>query len=196
MTVFDNVAFSLQLRKEKKDVIKDKVFRALQRVQIEDLAYRYATQLSGGQQQRVALARSIANDPRVLLLDEPLSNLDAKLRERTRFELIDLQRKIGITAIYVTHDQAEAMVISDRFAVMNRGKIVQLASAREITTVRSTALLQISLETTNFLEGTLSTLTTGRRRLKSEIGTTRFPPALFRLRLNQKIFVSHPALSV
>ncbi|MFQ5684552.1 MAG: ABC transporter ATP-binding protein [Candidatus Binatia bacterium] len=132
MTVFNNAAYGLQAKKMPKKEIQEKVENALAMVGLQDLGHRYATQLSGGQQQRVALARSIAAEPQVLLLDEPLSNLDAKLRERMRFELKELQRKTRITSIYVTHDQAEAMVMSDRIVVMNEGRIQQIGTARDL----------------------------------------------------------------
>ena len=126
MTVFDNVAYGLKLRKVPKNEIRKRVRRALELVGLEGLEDRYPLQLSGGQQQRVALARAIVVEPRVLLLDEPLSNLDATLRLRMREEIVSLQRRLGITTIYVTHDQEEAMSISDRIAVMNRGRVLQI----------------------------------------------------------------------
>jgi ABC-type Fe3+/spermidine/putrescine transport system ATPase subunit len=126
MTVFDNVAFPLQLRREPKNATRDKVERVLDLVGLAGFANRGATDLSGGQQQRVALARAIVYEPRLLLLDEPLSNLDAKLREHMRVELRALQRRLGISVLFVTHDQAEAMVLSDRIAVMQTGRIEQV----------------------------------------------------------------------
>ncbi len=132
MTVFDNVAYPLKLRKVPKSEIREKVMEVLRMVGLEGLERRYPEQLSGGQQQRVALARALVVRPTAMLLDEPLSNLDAKLRERMRFEIMDLHRRTGITVVYVTHDQAEAMVLSDRIAVMNQGKLVQVGSPMEI----------------------------------------------------------------
>jgi ABC-type Fe3+/spermidine/putrescine transport system ATPase subunit len=128
MTVFDNVAFPLQLRGQAKSVIRDRVERVLGLVGLNGLGDRGATELSGGQQQRVALARAIVYEPKLLLLDEPLSNLDAKLREHMRVELRALQRRLGIAVLFVTHDQAEAMVLSDRIAVMQAGRVEQLGS--------------------------------------------------------------------
>ncbi len=128
MTVFENVAFPLQLRGTPKAVMADKVERALDLVGLEGYAQRPATNLSGGQQQRVALARAIVYEPKLLLLDEPLSNLDAKLREHMRDELRALQRRLGITVLFVTHDQAEAMVLSDRIAVLEGGRIEQIGT--------------------------------------------------------------------
>lgn len=132
MTVFKNISYPLRMRKTPKDKIKEKVSEALRLVELEGLEERYATQLSGGQQQRVALARALVYDPKILLLDEPLSNLDAKLRERARFELQTLQRRLRTTAIYVTHDQAEAMVLADTLIVMRNGKIEQKGAPLEI----------------------------------------------------------------
>jgi len=126
MTVFDNVAYPLRVRHVPRDVVRQKVNNTLELVGLQGLEGRSATQLSGGQQQRVALARAIVRRPRLLLLDEPLSNLDARLRERMRSELRDLQRTIGITTLYVTHDQIEALSMSDRVGVMSQGRIVQV----------------------------------------------------------------------
>src|SRR4026209_1520126 len=116
----------LELRKIEKGELHERVMEALRLVQLEALADRLPAQLSGGQQQRVALARAIVLKPHVLLLDEPLSNLDAKLRLEMRAEIVTLQRRIGITTVFVTHDQEEALSISDRVAVMNHGKLVQV----------------------------------------------------------------------
>jgi iron(III) transport system ATP-binding protein len=132
MTVYQNLAFGLQLRKVPKGEIRQRVKETLALVRLSGLEDRYPRQLSGGQQQRVALARALIIQPRVLLLDEPLSNLDAKLREEMRFEIRELQRKLSITAIYVTHDQSEALALSDRIAVLNDGRLMQLGSPDEI----------------------------------------------------------------
>ena len=130
MSVFENVAFPLRMQRCDRATITKRVQEALDVVRLGDLGDRNATDLSGGQQQRVALARAIVGRPKVLLFDEPLSNLDAKLREEMRYFLKDIQRKIGITAIYVTHDQAEAMSLGDELLVMNAGRIEQRGSAR------------------------------------------------------------------
>ena len=134
MTVRDNVAYPLKLKKLSKEVIETELKEALHTVGLGKLADRYPSQLSGGEQQRVALARALIKEPEVLLLDEPLSNLDAKLREQMRFELKDLQRRTGIPILYVTHDQTEALAMSDRLAVMNAGRIVQVGAPAEIYT--------------------------------------------------------------
>jgi iron(III) transport system ATP-binding protein len=132
MTVFSNVAFGLKLRKKSEEEIKRKVMSTLDLVGLQGREQRYPSQLSGGQQQRVALARSLALEPRLILLDEPLSNLDAKLREEMRVELKKLIKKVGISALYVTHDQDEAFTISDAVVVMDGGKILQYGTPDEI----------------------------------------------------------------
>jgi iron(III) transport system ATP-binding protein len=132
MKVFENVAFPLHNLKKSKEEIRRRVRAALEMVKLTGLEDRYPSHLSGGQQQRVALARAMAVEPDILLFDEPLSNLDAKLREEMRFELKEIQRRIGVTSIYVTHDQAEAMAISDRIAVISKGKIKQVGKPCEI----------------------------------------------------------------
>jgi iron(III) transport system ATP-binding protein len=133
-TVYQNVAFGLQVRKISRRETETRVARVLELVNLTGLERRYPNQLSGGQQQRVALARSLVVEPGILLLDEPLSNLDAKLRERMRWELKDLQRRTGITFVYVTHDQAEAMALSDRIAVMHQGEVMQFGPPRAVYT--------------------------------------------------------------
>lgn len=132
MTVYENIAYGLKIRKLPKDEIHKRVMEVLDLVKLRGLENRFPTQLSGGQQQRVALARALVIRPKVLLLDEPLSNLDAKLRIEMREEIKQLQRKLGITTIYVTHDQEEAMVISDRIAVMRYGRIMQTGTPEDV----------------------------------------------------------------
>ncbi len=132
MNVYENVAYPLQIRKEPKDKIREAVERVLEIVHLSQYAERLPSQLSGGQQQRVALARALVAAPKLLLLDEPLSNLDAKLRETMRFEIKEIQRRIGITVVYVTHDQTEAMAMSDRIFLINRGVVQQSGTPREI----------------------------------------------------------------
>jgi len=133
-TVAQNVGFGLTVRKVSREEMRTRVARVLAQVNLAGLERRYPGELSGGQQQRVALARSLVVEPSILLLDEPLSNLDAKLRERMRWELKDLQRRTGITFVYVTHDQSEAMALSDRIAVMHQGELMQLGTPREVYT--------------------------------------------------------------
>ena len=133
LTVFENIVYGLRTRKIKdKDLLLEKAKHVLNIVQLENVEERYPRQLSGGQQQRVSLARALIVNPRVMLFDEPLSNLDAKLREQTRVEIRELLKKMGITAIYVTHDQEEALTISDRIAVMNKGLIEQITTPKTL----------------------------------------------------------------
>jgi len=132
MTVEKNLAFGLEMRKIAKPEIQSRIAKVLDMVQLTGYADRYPRQLSGGQQQRVALARALVIEPRILLLDEPLANLDAKLREEMRVFIRDLQRRVGITTVYVTHDQAEAMTMSDRIVVMFGGRIAQIGTPSEI----------------------------------------------------------------
>lgn len=152
MTVFDNVAYPLKIRKLPKDEIEKRVMKALEMVRLKGFENRYPHQLSGGQQQRVALARALVMEPEVMLLDEPLSNLDAKLREEMRFEIKELQKKIGITIVYVTHDQAEAMAMSDRIAVMEKGKIHQIGTPWEIYKRPTDAFVAGFIGLANFLK--------------------------------------------
>lgn len=130
--VFDNVAYGLKLRNVSKDEIKARVKSILELVELDGMDARMTNQLSGGQQQRVALARALVVEPSVLLFDEPLSNLDAKLRVSMRTEIRRIQQKVGITAVYVTHDQSEAMSLSDNIIIMNKGKIAQIGTPQEI----------------------------------------------------------------
>lgn len=160
MSVFENVAFPLREmeRKRSRQEIQAKVREALALVQLEGLEDRPAPFLSGGQQQRLALARALVKEPRVLLLDEPLSNLDAKLREETRLELRELVKRLGITTLYVTHDQLEALTMSDVVAVMDQGRIVQEASPTEIYQSPRERFVANFIGLTNFLEGRVKKL--------------------------------------
>ena len=157
MTVLENVGYPLNVKGGiARSEIRERVEDALKLVGLRGLEARYPTQLSGGQQQRVALARALVMEPRVLLFDEPLSNLDAKLRERMRFELIELQKKIGIPAVYVTHDQAEAMVLSRRILVMEGGRIAQMGSPREVYERPATRFVADFVGLTNFVPATVT----------------------------------------
>jgi len=154
MTVQQNVAFGLELRKMPNAEVKRRVGEMLEVVHMNHLADRYPAELSGGQQQRVALARAIVIRPSVLLLDEPLSNLDATLREEMRFEIRRLHDEFRVTTVYVTHDQAEAMVTSDRIAVMNHGRIEQVDHPRALYNRPTTRFVAGFIGRTNFIEGT------------------------------------------
>ena len=153
MTVYDNIAFGLRLRKLPESEIRERVRRVLEMLGLEGLENRYPGQLSGGQQQRVALARALVVEPEVLLLDEPLSNLDAKLRLKLRGELKELQRKLGITAVYVTHDQEEAMSLADRIALMRDGRIEQVGSPEDLYRRPETLFTAVFLGRTSLLLG-------------------------------------------
>jgi spermidine/putrescine ABC transporter ATP-binding subunit len=153
MTVADNVGFPLMIRSRPKDEHAKLVTDALRLVRLEGYAGHFPRQLSGGQQQRVGLARALVYRPKVLLLDEPLSNLDAKLREEMRFEIKEVVTRLGITAMYVTHDQAEALALSDRVAIMNRGRLQQLGTPEEIYESPNSRFVAEFIGLSNFLDG-------------------------------------------
>jgi iron(III) transport system ATP-binding protein len=160
MSVFENVAFPLRvsrLRRYSSGEITEKVKTALEMVRLGGYEGRRATQLSGGQQQRLALARGLVAEPRLILLDEPLSNLDAKLREQMRFELKRLQLKLGLTAVYVTHDQSEALALSDEIAVFNQGRVVQRGTPLDIYRNPNSEFVADFVGSTNFLRGSVRT---------------------------------------
>jgi iron(III) transport system ATP-binding protein len=158
MSVFENIAFPLRIRKAARSEVDERVARALSMVGIEELKDRLPSEISGGQQQRVAFARAIVYEPAVLLLDEPLSNLDAKLREQMRFEILELQRKIGVTTVYVTHDQEEAMVLSDEVLIMDFGKVIQRGDPEAIYFDPSNEFVADFIGKINFLNGTITQL--------------------------------------
>ncbi len=154
MNVFDNVAYPLTIKKTSKQTIKENVERVLSIVHLSQYADRLPSQLSGGQQQRVALARALVAKPSLLLLDEPLSNLDAKLRESMRFEIKEIQSSLGITVVYVTHDQTEAMAMSDRIILINQGSIQQVATPAEIYNRPANPFVADFLGKVDFARGT------------------------------------------
>ena len=166
MSVFENIAFGLRIAKTTRGEIARRVARVLAAVGLDGLAERHAHQLSGGQQQRVALARSLVVEPTILLLDEPLSNLDAKLRERMRGELKILQRDTGITFIHVTHDQAEAMALSDRIVVFNKGAVQQVGTPREVYERPTNLFVADFMGQVNKLPGTVVATSGGRARVR------------------------------
>jgi len=175
MTVFENVAYGLRVRKLKQAEVQRRVEEALRRVRLEGYGTRTPDQLSGGQQQRVGLARAMAIEPRVLLLDEPLSNLDAKLRVQMRDEIRDIQKQLGITALYVTHDQEEALVISDRIAVVAQGKVQQVGAPRAIYKDPANLFVATFVGTMNLLKAEILG--------KAEKGTLRVRAAGLELRV-------------
>ena len=166
MTVFDNVAYPLRVRRTPKNVIRERVAATLQLIGLEGLENRPATMLSGGQQQRVALARAIVFEPRILLLDEPLSNLDAKLRVQMRTELKHLQQATGITSIFVTHDQAESMALADRIIVMNGGRIEQVGTPADIYERPRSRFVSEFVGSINLLRGVVTHISGPRLTLR------------------------------
>ncbi len=175
MNVFDNVAYPLQTRKEpKKDIIR-KVEKTLRFVQLEGFENRPATKLSGGQQQRVALARALVAEPKVILFDEPLSNLDAKLREETRKELREFLTELKITAVYVTHDRVEALALSDAIAVMKAGSIIETGSPKKIYFNSDHQFVADFIGRANLIEGTVRTVEGSYAIIDSAIGTITCP---------------------
>jgi iron(III) transport system ATP-binding protein len=153
MKVYNNIVYGLKIQRLSRQSIREKAQKVLELVGLSGLEDRYPGQLSGGQQQRVALARALVGNPKVLLLDEPLSNLDAKLREELRFEIKSLVRRMGITSVYVTHDQAEAMVISDRVVVMEAGNVIQIGPPEEIYEKPANRFVADFIGTMNFMSG-------------------------------------------
>lgn len=170
MNVSENIAFGLKMKGCSKTEISRRTKEVLELIQLPDIGDRFPRQLSGGQQQRVALARAIVTEPSVLLLDEPLSNLDAKLRERMRIELKQLQEKLGITAIYVTHDQIEALVMSDRVVVMNQGGIEQIGRPLEVYDSPGTGFVANFLGRSNFLTGKFTSVDATEAEVTTEKG--------------------------
>lgn len=165
MNIFENIAFGLKLKKLNKEEINKRVKEALRLVRLEGYEGRKPNEISGGQKQRVAIARAIINNPKVLLLDEPLGALDLKLRKEMQIELKHLQQKLGITFIYVTHDQEEALILSDRIAVMNGGKIEQLDIPSEIYERPKTKFVADFIGETNIFEGTIDSVSNGRAKM-------------------------------
>jgi spermidine/putrescine transport system ATP-binding protein len=172
LTVFDNIAFGLRMKKLAPNVIRERVERVIGMVSLGEMAKRKPSQLSGGQRQRVALARAIVCEPKVLLLDEPLSALDAKLRHQMRIELKNLQKQLGITFIFVTHDQEEALTMSDRIVVMNAGSVEQVGSAWEIYHRPQTRFVASFIGDTNIVEGEVGGRSGNRLACQLEGGLT------------------------
>jgi spermidine/putrescine transport system ATP-binding protein len=161
LTVFQNVAFGLEMRKTPRAEVQQRVAEALEMVQLAGFGNRRPSQLSGGQQQRVALARALINRPKVLLLDEPLGALDLKLRKAMQLELKALQERVGITFVYVTHDQEEALTMSDRIGVMNRGVLLQIGPARDIYEGPTSRFVANFIGDTNYFDGEVTSIEEG-----------------------------------
>lgn len=170
MNVYDNVAYGLRVKKVPKDEIRKRVAEALKMVQLEGFEKRKTTQMSGGQKQRVAIARAIINRPKVLLLDEPLGALDLKLRKQMQIELKRLQKKLGITFVYVTHDQEEALTMSDRIAVINEGRIEQIDTPREIYEHPKTKFVANFIGETNLLDAMVLEMDKDKAVIGTEVG--------------------------
>jgi putative spermidine/putrescine transport system ATP-binding protein len=180
LSVFENVAFGLRTRKLDRAVIERRAREALRLVRLDAHAERMPRQLSGGQQQRVALARALVIEPEILLLDEPLSNLDAKLREEVRVEIRQLQRRLGLTTVMVTHDQEEALSVADRLVVMSNGEIQQIGTQRELYNAPANQFVANFIGRTNFFTGTIC----APRRFKTESGLEiAIPPTVAQGRL-------------
>ena len=173
--VFDNVAYGLKLRKVPKEEIQKRVMKILDLVELTGMEGRMTNQLSGGQQQRVALARALVIEPSVLLFDEPLSNLDAKLRVSMRTEIRRIQQEVGITAIYVTHDQSEAMALSDNIIIMNKGVVAQMGSPQDIYYHPNSEFVADFIGEANFLKGALERLEGNHAVLNVEGHPTQVP---------------------
>ena len=178
MTVFENVAFSLRLKKVDNATVEEKVRKYLSLVQLEEHMYKKPNQLSGGQRQRVAIARALLNEPKVLLLDEPLSALDAKLRSSLLVELDRLHDKIGITFIFVTHDQSEALAVSDRIAIMNKGNVLQIGTPFEVYESPATQFVAQFIGETNLFESTVVKCEGYKAKTGEEYMVTLNTPAL------------------
>src|SRR5256712_8853292 len=170
MTVSENIGFGLRMRALPADLIQQRVAEALALVELEGLSDRYPRQLSGGQQQRVAVARAIVTRPKVLLFDEPLSNLDAKLRERLRLELRPLPQRLGVTTDYGTHDQAQQLALSDRVAVMFGGKGVEIGTPRQVYRTPRVRVTAEFLGVTNFLDGKVAAAADGHYIVQTPLG--------------------------
>ena len=191
MTVEDNVGYGLRRMSLEKSVGAKRVKEALDMVQLGAMAKRKPHQLSGGQRQRVALARALIRRPKVLLLDEPLSALDKKLREQTQFELMNIQSQVGITFVFVTHDQDEAMALSTRIAVMNRGQVVQVGTPSEIYEFPQNRFVADFIGTTNLFEGTVSGSEPGHLIIRSaEAGCDLIVDELGRFGSGQRVWVA------
>jgi iron(III) transport system ATP-binding protein len=173
MTVRANIAYGLKLRKLDAATIAERVAAGLAKVNLAGLELRYPGQLSGGQQQRVALARALVLNPDILLLDEPLSNLDAKIRVQVRAEIRKLQKDLGITTVYVTHDQEEALSMSDRVAVMRDGRVLQVASPKDLYERPVGRFVADFVGTNNFIDGRCREVAAGRVAAETALGVIR-----------------------
>lgn len=176
MNVFDNISYPLKMRRDSRNVIRDRVTAALNRTNIDGLGSEYPQQLSGGQQQRVALARAIVDESSLILFDEPLSNVDAKVRTELRLQLIALQQRLGFAALYVTHDQVEAMEIGHRIAVMSGGSVAQIGTPHEIYERPTSRYVANFVGAVNELEGTIAQISAGEVLVDTAVGRISVAP--------------------
>ena len=190
MTIFQNVAFGLQMKKVPKDEIEQRVEEMLELVQLPGMERRKPNQLSGGQQQRVALARALINHPEVLLLDEPLGALDLKLRKAMQLELKAIQERVGITFVYVTHDQEEALTMSDRIAVMSKGKILQIGSSQEIYEQPQSRFVADFIGETNYLSGKVIEMDGVFAKIELDEGGISWVTAGLDIQLDEQVHVA------
>ncbi len=173
MTIYDNIAYGLKIKNVKKDIIKKRVTEMLELVQLNGYEKRYPKQLSGGQKQRVAIARALINEPKVLLLDEPLGALDLKLRKQMQLELKQLQKTLGITFVYVTHDQEEALTMSDRIGIMHEGVLEQLGTPTDIYERPATRFVASFIGETNLFDGIVASISGDEVLVNVEYGTIK-----------------------
>jgi spermidine/putrescine transport system ATP-binding protein len=188
MSIFDNIAFGLTMKKMPKDIIKQKVIDALSLVQLEGFSTRRPDQLSGGQKQRIAIARALVNSPKVLLLDEPMGALDLQLRKQMQIELKRLQKKLGITFVYVTHDQEEALTMSDRIAVMNEGVIEQIGNPDEIYEHPHSKFVASFIGETNLFRGVVVGM--DRQYAIVDVGSGSVPAVNNNLAIGDEVYVA------
>jgi spermidine/putrescine transport system ATP-binding protein len=190
MNIFDNIAFGLKMKKVSKTEIKERVLAMLKMIQLEGYEKRMPSQLSGGQMQRVAIARAVVNNPKVLLLDEPLGALDQKLRKQMQLELKHLQKRLGITFIFVTHDQEEALTMSDRIVVMRDGVIEQLGAPDEIYEKPVTRFVADFIGDTNLIEGKVAVIEGGKALLQLAAGSELIKVSAGNLTLGEEVSIA------
>jgi spermidine/putrescine transport system ATP-binding protein len=190
MNIFDNIAFGLKMKKVSKTEIKERVLAMLKMIQLEGYEKRMPSQLSGGQMQRVAIARAVVNNPKVLLLDEPLGALDQKLRKQMQLELKHLQKRLGITFIFVTHDQEEALTMSDRIVVMRDGVIEQLGAPDEIYEKPVTRFVADFIGDTNLIEGKVAVIEGGKALLQLAAGSEFIKVSAGNLTLGEEVSIA------
>jgi spermidine/putrescine transport system ATP-binding protein len=190
MNIFDNIAFGLKMKKVSKTEIKERVLAMLKMIQLEGYEKRMPSQLSGGQMQRVAIARAVVNNPKVLLLDEPLGALDQKLRKQMQLELKHLQKRLGITFIFVTHDQEEALTMSDRIVVMRDGVIEQLGAPDEIYEKPVSRFVADFIGDTNLIEGKVAVIEGGKALLQLAAGSELIKVSAGNLTLGEEVSIA------